>query len=55
VSDLYCSLCLHAKTGLADKAETIINGHAVCYDHMGYVQGGEWSLALAALLREKGG
>lgn len=44
---LVCSLCLHARPGLASDAETVINGHAVCADHAGYVQGGSWSLALA--------
>lgn len=54
MDDLYCSLCLHAKTGVADKAVTIINGHAVCYDHTGYVQGESGSLALATVLKEEG-
>jgi hypothetical protein len=53
---LYCSLCLHAREGLASAAATIINGQAVCYDHMGYVQGGSWSLALSTVISaEKNG
>ena len=44
---LYCCLCLHVREGVASAADTIINGQAVCYDHMGYVQGGAFSAALA--------
>lgn len=44
---LCCCLCLHVREGVASPADTIINGHAVCYDHMGYVQGGQFSAALS--------
>lgn len=46
---LFCCLCLHARAGLANEADTVINGQAVCYDHMGYVQGGQFTLALGAV------
>jgi hypothetical protein len=48
---LHCCLCLHSREGVAAEAVTIMNGQAVCYDHMGYVQGGAFSAALAAVLR----
>lgn len=48
---LLCSLCLHLFTNPSD-AVTIINGQAVCMDHLGYVQGGTWSMALATAQRE---
>jgi hypothetical protein len=52
VTTLYCCLCLHSRDGEAAEAETVINGQAVCYDHMGYVQGGLFSQALTTILRE---
>lgn len=51
-NDLRCCLCLHARTGEALSAVTVMNGQAVCYDHMGYVQGGLFTQALARLLDE---
>jgi hypothetical protein len=38
--DLVCSICLYIPLpdGVADAA-TVINGHAVCIDHLGYVAG----------------
>jgi hypothetical protein len=45
---LRCALCLYARTGLANRAVTIIRGTAVCEDHMGAAaQGEEW----AAMIR----
>lgn len=44
---LKCCICLHIKEGIAEDAVTIINGQAVCYDHMGNVQGGLFSEALS--------
>jgi len=49
---LYCCLCLHARAGTANDAVTVINGQAVCYDHMGYVQGGQFTIALG-LVKEQ--
>jgi len=50
---LSCSLCLFTRTGVANEAATIINGQAVCEDHMGYVQGGSFSVALATVRKEE--
>lgn len=44
---LYCALCLHVKTGVANKADTIIDGNASCYDHMGYLSGTRLSGAIS--------
>ena len=54
MAELICCLCLFARTGAASPADTIINGQAVCIDHAGYVQGGEFSSALNAAVREEG-
>lgn len=38
---LYCCLCLYVpikKNGQAKKAVTVMDGHAVCYSHLGYFQ-----------------
>lgn len=51
---LRCCLCLHAREGVAPEADTVINGQAVCYDHMGYVQGGLFSQALATVREHEG-
>jgi len=49
--ELKCCLCLHIRTR-AERAVTILNGQAVCYDHMTYVQGSSvFSVALAAAKR----
>lgn len=42
-----CAICLYVRNGVASEADTIINGQAVCYDHMGWVAGGEHSRAIA--------
>lgn len=49
---LHCSICLYVRTGVAPEAVTVINGQAVCYDHMGYVAGGGHSSALRIALNE---
>lgn len=54
MSGLSCCLCLHARKGVAEEAITIINGQAVCEDHMSYVQGDNFSSALATVKREEG-
>ena len=43
---LRCCLCLYVRKGVAPPADTVINGQAVCYDHMGYITGGDFSRAL---------
>jgi hypothetical protein len=35
-----------------EDAVTVINGQAVCDEHASYVQGGEFSIALAAVRRD---
>jgi hypothetical protein len=49
--ELCCSLCLYdpLSENEAGVLLTIINGHLVCEGHCGYVQGGDWSLALATI------
>lgn len=37
---LHCAVCLYVRTGVALMAVTIIEGYAVCEDHMGYVAQG---------------
>jgi hypothetical protein len=51
--ELYCCLCLHSGAEVAKHACTVINGQAVCYEHMGYVQGGKFSAALGLVKREE--
>lgn len=49
MSLIKCALCLHlpvSDDGTADDAATVINGQAVCYHHMGYVAGGDFTRAL---------
>jgi hypothetical protein len=43
---LCCCLCLFLREGEATEAVTVMSGHAVCEDHMGYVQGGDFSRRL---------
>lgn len=35
--ELYCCICLYIRIGVAEDAITVINGHAVCEDHLGVV------------------
>lgn len=44
---LYCAVCLLAREGDAYPAQTVINGQAVCADHVGYADGGELDLIIA--------
>lgn len=48
---LFCVLCLHVSEGLASEAETIIDGNASCYQHMGYLAGVRLSVAIATYRR----
>jgi len=49
--ELKCCLCLHHRIpeDSDGNAITIINGQAVCYQHMGYVQGGQFTRVLGAI------
>lgn len=53
MSVLLCSICLYLPSleipGEVRSAYTVINGQAVCPDHVGYVAGGAHSQALMAL------
>ena len=52
---LYCVLCMYSpKGGKAKSAVTIIQGYAVCDDHMGYVaQGSEWYFLYRAVQNQE--
>lgn len=43
---LYCALCLHVHRGRARAAETVVDGNASCYEHMGYLAGASLSVAI---------
>lgn len=47
---LLCCLCLF-RPGRTAAAVTVMNGHAVCEPHTGYVQGGDHAQALLTLHR----
>jgi hypothetical protein len=49
---LLCCICLFVREK-ANEAETIINGQAVCADHLSYVQGGDFSVAIRTAKREE--
>jgi hypothetical protein len=51
--ELCCAICLFTVEGEAAEAETVINGQAVCLEHASYVQGGEFSQAIAAVKSER--
>lgn len=53
--ELYCCFCLHIPGADSNHACTIINGLAVCYDHMGIAQGGDFTVKLGILLKEAKG
>ena len=52
---LWCCFCAHVPGAGSKPAYTIINGQAVCYDHMGIAQGGDFSVALSILLKQARG
>jgi hypothetical protein len=52
-SVLACSLCLFTRTE-ANAAVTVLNGQAVCEDHLGYVQGGDHFIALRTVRLQEG-
>jgi hypothetical protein len=44
---MICCVCLYVREGIAPDAVTVINGYAVCEDHLGIVaQGREWNSIL---------
>jgi hypothetical protein len=49
-----CCLCMHARL-TANAATTIINGQAVCDEHAGYVQGGDFASYLSLVIAQEGG
>jgi hypothetical protein len=51
---LYCALCYFVRSD-AEEAVTVINGQAVCDDHLGYVQGGVFTQALILVKRNEPG
>ena len=50
---LDCAICLFTVEGRANEADTVINGQAVCMDHAGYVQGGDFTRAIALAKSEQ--
>lgn len=50
---LVCCFCIHIPGAGWQPAVTVINGQAVCADHMGIAQGGDFSVKLALLLTQK--
>lgn len=45
---LHCSVCIYVRSGLAPLAATVINGQAVCWDHLGAASGGDHMLTVRA-------
>lgn len=54
MTTLYCALCLYVREE-PEEAVTVVNGQAVCADHMGYVGGGEHATALYLVRDQEGG
>ena len=54
---LVCAICMYIKSDEpASEAVTVIEGYAVCDDHLGYVaQGERWYHILRAARRENDG
>lgn len=52
--DLFCAFCIVVRKDDVKKAETIINGQAVCGDHFYYVQGGEHGRIVAVIRLDEG-
>jgi hypothetical protein len=48
---LHCAVCMYVKTGPAAEAVTVIEGYAVCDDHVGRVAQGT---RFAAIIRKDG-
>lgn len=55
VMKLLCIICSYVGQSEGNpkhEAEIIINGQSVCIEHSGYVQGGDFSLAVARARRD---
>lgn len=53
--ELMCALCLYLPNHEPEDAVTVLEGYAVCSDHMGYVaQGTRWYALLEALRAGRG-
>jgi hypothetical protein len=49
-----CVLCLYVRSGEAEEAVTVIEGYAVCEDHLGIMaQGLDWHGVLKAAQRQE--
>lgn len=51
---LHCAVCLYIREGVAEEAITVMNGYAVCEDHMGIVRGGTDAIYYAISARDEG-
>lgn len=49
---LYCAFCLVVRKNDLNRAVTICNGQACCFDHLYYVQGGEYNRILEIIKRD---
>lgn len=51
---LVCAVCLYVRDGVASPAITVIEGYAVCEDHLGYVaQGTTFATIVRSVRREE--
>lgn len=50
---LVCAVCLYDNDAPANEAETVIEGYAVCYDHLGYVAQGVNFAGIIRIAREQ--
>lgn len=51
---LVCAVCLYVRTGIAADAVTVVEGYAVCDDHVGYVAQGEQFHSILTAARREG-
>jgi hypothetical protein len=52
VDALYCAFCLVVRKNDLKRAVTICNGQACCFDHLYYVQGGEYNKILEIIKQD---
>lgn len=50
---LYCGFCLVVRKDDLKRAVTICNGQACCFDHLYYVQGGEYNRILEIIKKDE--
>jgi hypothetical protein len=50
---LKCCFCLNVRKNEPSPAITVLNGQAVCHDHMYYVQGGSYTAVLTQIKRDE--